>query len=159
MLWAWCPLVALEAGNNAHVDVLAAFITAAALMVLAKRGRLRRSLAGGLLIGLAICTKVTPLLVTPAVLRRRRPVAVVSAAAFATAVVYLPHVLAVGSGVIGFLPGYLQQEGYSDGTRFLLLGTLLPGKWAIAAAFVILAVAALLVLLRVTRTGRGGARC
>ena len=148
VLWAWCPLVALEAGNNAHVNVLAAGIAAAALMVLAKPGRLRRSLTGGALIGLAICTKVTPLLIGPAVLRRRRPVAVISAAAFATAVVYLPHVLAVGSGVIGFLPGYLQQEGYSDGTRFLLLGALLPGKWAIGAAFVILAVTALLVLVR-----------
>ncbi len=128
--------------------MLAAGIAAAALMVLAKPGRLRRSLTGGALIGLAICTKVTPLLIGPAVLRRRRPVAVISAAAFATAVVYLPHVLAVGSGVIGFLPGYLQQEGYSDGTRFLLLGALLPGKWAIGAAFVILAVTALFVLLR-----------
>ena len=62
VLWAWCPLVALEAGNNAHVNVLAAGIAAAALMVLAKPGRLRRSLTGGALIGLAICTKVTPLL-------------------------------------------------------------------------------------------------
>ena len=96
-------------------------------------GRLRRSrVAGGALLALAIWTKVTPVLIAPAVLRRRRPLAVISAGITATVIVYLPHVLAVGSGVIGFLPGYLQQEGYANGTRFLLLGMLVPGKWGFA---------------------------
>jgi hypothetical protein len=36
VLWAWCPTVALEAGNNGHVDVLAAGLTAAALILLAR---------------------------------------------------------------------------------------------------------------------------
>ena len=79
---------------------------------------------------------------------RRRPVAVISAGVAATVIVYLPHVLAVGSGVIGFLPGYLQQEGYANGSRFLLLGMLVPGKWGFLAAFAVLATVALLVLLR-----------
>ena len=105
-------------------------------------------MAGGALLALAIWTKVTPVLIAPAVLRRRRPVAVISAGVAATIIVYLPHVLAVGSGVIGFLPGYLQQEGYANGSRFLLLGTVVPGKWGFLAAFAILATVALLVLLR-----------
>ena len=98
----------------------------------------------------------TPVLIAPAVLRRR-PVAVISAGLSATVIVYLPHVLAVGSGVIGFLPGYLQQEGYANGSRFLLVGILVPGKWGFLAAFAILATAALLVLLRgdPDRPGRG----
>jgi hypothetical protein len=104
--------------------------------------------AGGVLLALAIWTKVTPVLVAPAVLRRRRPVAVICAGIAASVIVYLPHVLAVGSGVIGFLPGYLQQEGYADGTRFLLIGMLVPGKWAFLAAFAVLATVALAVLLR-----------
>jgi hypothetical protein len=62
--------------------------------------------------------------------------------------VYLPHALAVGSGVIGFLPGYLQQEGYANGSRFLLLGMLVPGKWGFLAAFAVLATVALVVLRR-----------
>ena len=152
VLWAWCPTVAIEAGNNAHVDVLAAAFTAGALILLARPGSaghpLRRPLAGGALLALAIWTKVTPVLVAPAVLRRRRPVAVICAALTATVIVYLPHVLAVGSGVIGFLPGYLQEEGYADGSRFLLLGMLVPGKWGFLAAFVILGTVALAVLLR-----------
>ncbi len=159
VLWAWCPTVALEAGNNGHVDVLAAGLTAAALILLARpgalgrpRGRasprpLRRTMAGGALLALAIWTKVTPVLIAPAVLRRR-PVAVISAGVAATVIVYLPHLLAVGSGVIGFLPGYLQQEGYANGSRFLLVGMLVPGKWGFLAAFAILATVALVVLLR-----------
>ena len=87
------------------------------------------------------------MLIAPAVLRRR-PVAVISAGISATVIVYLPHVLAVGSGVIGFLPGYLQQEGYANGSRFLLLGMLVPGKWGFLAAFAVLATVALVVLLR-----------
>ena len=73
VLWAWCPVIALQAGNGAHVDVLAAFLTVAALLTLARPGGLtaRRALAGGALLGLAIATKVTPVLAVPAVLRRR----------------------------------------------------------------------------------------
>lgn len=145
VLWAWCPTVALEAGNNAHVDVLAAGLTAAALLLLARRGRLRRSLAGGTLLSLAIWTKVTPVLVVPAVAKRRW-YALASAGLFATVAVYLPHVLAVGSRVIGFVPGYLQQEGYNNGSRFLLLGTLVHGQLGLLAAFAVLAVTGLLVL-------------
>jgi hypothetical protein len=154
VLWAWCPTVALEAGNNGHVDVLAAGLTAAALILLARPGALGRAgpaawrpLAGGALLALAIWTKVTPVLIAPAVLRRR-PVAVICAGITATILVYLPHALAVGSGVIGFLPGYLQQEGYANGSRFLLLGMLVPGKWGFLAAFAVLATVALAVLLR-----------
>ena len=108
---------------------------------------MRRPVAGGALLALAIWTKVTPVLVAPAVLRRR-PVAVICAGISATVIVYLPHVLAVGSGVIGFLPGYMQQEGYANGSRFLLVGMLVPGKWGFLAAFAILATVALLVLRR-----------
>jgi hypothetical protein len=144
-LWAWCPMVALEAGNNAHVDILAVGLTLAALLVLAKAGRPRRTVLGGVLLGLAIAAKVTPVLVVPAVLRRRWAV-VSAAAAGAIAVVYLPHVLAVGSKVIGFLPGYLSQEGYSSGHRFALIGLLVGGRMATLMAVALLAVAGLAVL-------------
>ena len=112
-LWSWCPTVALEAGNSAHVDVVAVAITAAALLVLATARTRRRTALGGVLLGLAIATKMTPVLTVPAVLRRRW-MTVVLAAGSAFTVVYIPHVLAVGGKVIGFLPGYLQQEGYDE---------------------------------------------
>jgi hypothetical protein len=145
VLWAWCPAVGLEAGNNAHVDVLAAFLTVAALLTLARAGSRRRAAAGGALLGLAVATKLTPVLAAPAVLRRR-PVAVAAAAAGATMTVYLPHLLAVGGQVIGFLPGYLTAQGYSSGSRFLLLSLVAPGRWAAVAAVAALALAGMAVL-------------
>jgi hypothetical protein len=142
VLWAWCPVVGLEAGNNAHADVLAAFLTVAALLVLARPGGQRRAAAGGALLGLAVAAKITPVLIAPAVLSRR-PATVIAAAATATLTVYLPHVLAVGSGVIGFLPGYLTAQGYTSGSRFQLLSLIAPGRWAGAAAVAVLALAGL----------------
>ena len=95
-------------------DIVAVGIAAAALLLLATaRGRTRQTVLGGVLLGLAIATKVTPVLTVPAVLRRRWvTVALAAGGAFVT--VYIPHVLAVGGKVIGFLPGYLQQEGYDE---------------------------------------------
>jgi hypothetical protein len=63
-----------------------------------------------------------------------------------TGIVYLPHLLAVGGGVIGFLPGYLKEEGYGSGHRFQLLSIVLPGRWATLAAVIVLAGIAVAVL-------------
>jgi Glycosyltransferase family 87 len=144
-LWSWCPTVALEAGNSAHVDVIAVGIAAAALLVLATARTRRRTALGGALLGLAIATKLIPALTVPAVLRRR-PVTVLAAAGSAFVAVYIPHVIAVGSKVIGFLPGYLEQEGYTSGTRFGIIGLFASGRVAIAVAALVLAVVALAVL-------------
>lgn len=145
VLWAWCPVTGLEAGNNAHVDVLAIFLSAAALFTLARaRGR-RGVFGGGVLLGLAIAAKVTPVLIAPAALRRRF-VTVTAAVGAATATVYLPHLIAVRGAVIGYLPGYLKEEGYDSGGRFQLLNLILPGHWAILGAVAVLAIVGLLVL-------------
>ena len=144
-LWSWCPTVALEAGNSAHVDVVAVAIAAAALLVLATARTTRRTVLGGILLGLAIATKLIPALTVPAVLRRRW-VTVSLAAGGAFVTVYIPHVLAVGSKVIGFMPGYLKEGGYTSGTRFGIIGLFLGGRAAIAVAVLVLAVVALLVL-------------
>lgn len=140
-LWAWCPTVAVEVANNAHVDVLAAFLTALALLLVARK----RVWAGGAVLGLAIATKVTPVLAAPA-LARRRPLAVVVAAAVAVLLVYAPHVAVVGPRVLGYLPGYLREEGYAGGRRFALLTLLVPDAWAAPVAAVILSLVALWVM-------------
>ena len=144
-LWSWCPTVILEAGNNAHVDVVAVAITAAAILALATARTTRRTVAGGILLGLAIATKLTPVLTVPALLRRRwLTVAVAAGGAFIA--VYLPHVLLVGAKVIGFLPGYLQQENYTSGTRYGIIGLFITGPLASAVAVLVLAAIALAVL-------------
>jgi len=146
-LWSWCPTVALEAGNNAHVDVVAVAIALAALLLLATARSRSRTIAGGALLGLAIATKVTPVLAVPAVLRRRWLTVALSALSAVT-VVYIPHLFAVGGKVIGFIPGYLQQEGYENGSRFGIIGLFTGGKAAIVVAALVLGVVALAVLLR-----------
>jgi hypothetical protein len=161
-LWAWCPTVILEAGNSAHVDVVAVAITAAAILALATARTTRRTVAGGILLGLAIATKLTPVLAVPAVFARgaetlipprppceamrRRWFTVAVAASGAFIAVYIPHVLQVGSKVVGFLPGYLQQENYTSGTRYGIIGLFIIGPLATVVALLILAAVALAVL-------------
>jgi hypothetical protein len=144
-LWAWCPTVILEAGNSAHVDVVAVALTAAAILALATARTTRRTVAGGILLGLAIATKMTPVLTVPALLRRRWVTVAISAAS-AFVAVYVPHVLLVGAKVIGFLPGYLQQENYTSGTRYGIIGLFVTGPLASAVAVLVLAAIAVAVL-------------
>jgi hypothetical protein len=144
-LWSWCPTVILEAGNSAHVDVVAVAITAAAILALATARTTRRTVAGGILLGLAIATKLTPVLAVPALLRRRWfTVAVAASSAFIA--VYIPHVIRVGTKVVGFLPGYLQQENYTTGSRYGIIGLFIIGPLATVVALLILAAVAFAVL-------------
>ncbi|HEX8008624.1 MAG TPA: glycosyltransferase 87 family protein [Trebonia sp.] len=144
-LWAWCPTVALEAGQNGHVDVVGVALAAVALFLLARAKTKGRTILGGVLIGMAIATKVTPVLVVPAVLRRGW--FLIPAAVVATiSLVYVPHVIAVGSKIIGFFPGYLNQEGYSTGSGFSVIGLFVHGKVALLVAVVILGAIALAIL-------------
>ncbi len=154
-LWAWCPLIAFETGNGAHVDVLAALLTVGALgyLALAARadpdGRLarRRYLIGSLILGLGVGAKLTPAMAMPAVLRRR-PILIATTVATTFVAVYVPHVIAVGAKVIGFIPGYLREQGYQGGGGFMLLNAVLPDAWCGAAAVLIVGATSLAVLLR-----------
>ncbi|HWD77427.1 MAG TPA: hypothetical protein VG497_01040, partial [Kribbella sp.] len=134
-LWGWSPIVALEAGNAAHVDVLAAFLIAAAVITTARRPNL-----AAVLLGAAGSVKLLPLLLLPA-FRGRRPIVALST----FVACYLPHLLAVGTLVLGFLPGYLNQEGFDDGSsRSAILALLLPPEARqLAAAALALSLAAL----------------
>ncbi|MGI8879895.1 MAG: glycosyltransferase 87 family protein [Jatrophihabitans sp.] len=136
-VWAWCPVTAVELSNNAHIDWLAALLGVGALLCSA-RGR--PAWAGGLL-GAAIVTKIYPGLLLPSLLRRR-PVLTVSTAAAVVVLSYVPHVVAVGTDVIGYLPDYLKEESYTTGHRFLLLRQVMPDSWtAPVVAIVLLATA------------------
>lgn len=138
-VWAWCPLVVFEAGNSAHVDVLStAFVV---LGFAALHGR--RHVLAGVFLGLAVATKLVPLVVAP-VFVRERPVRTGAGALAAVVLPYLPHLLAVGSLVVGFLPGYLSQEGYDGTRRFHLLRLLVPDPAAPGVAAGVGAVIALI---------------
>lgn len=142
--WAWCPLVWWECGNNAHIEVLGVLLLVAALAVAHRQahgagpGRARIAIAGALFGG-AVAAKLLPALAGPALLGRRgRIFAGASIAVFL--LVYLPHVIAAGTKVLGYLPGYLHEEGYNGTGRFGALRVLVgsdAATWVGAAVFVV----------------------
>lgn len=158
-VWAWCPLVVVQDVNDAHIDSVATLFAVlgltAATRVHPVRGPPARGpgitagLAAGAWIGAGIATKVLPVLLLPALAgglvarsgRVRSLLRVLAAAVAAVAVVavgYLPHVLAVGPAVVGYLPGYLHEEGYADGERFHLLAWFVTGPRAGTVAVAVL---------------------
>lgn len=142
-LWAWCPLVATEAITNSHVDMLGViFVVAAAFLVSTKK-----VWRGGILLGVAIGTKLIPVLAAPALLRRGGW-RMVLASVLSFVLLYVPYVLATGIGVLGYLPGYLSEEGYEDGSRFALVSLVAPGVSALIVSGLILAVIAVLVIIK-----------
>ncbi|MFF7636003.1 hypothetical protein ACFZB9_23085 [Kitasatospora sp. NPDC008050] len=117
----------------------------------------RRAALGGALLGGAIATKLLPALALPGALsgalsRRpgRRDLVVLAAALGTFAVSYLPYLAASGSGVLGYLPGYLREEGYdeSDIQRFGLLRLVLPDHLVPVVAGLLLTAVVLGVLWR-----------
>lgn len=140
LIYAWLPLPVWEFAGNAHIDAAAAGLLAVALL-LALRSRW---IWTGVALALATLTKFLPLVTLPAFWRPwnwRLPLA------FALAVValYLLYA-AVGGQVVGFLPGYVAEEGLASGHGVFLLELLrtmaaLP-SWA-SYAYVALALAVL----------------
>jgi len=153
-LYALSPVAVVEVVNNAHVDGLAALFVVLALLAVARR----RPGWAGALVGAAAMVKLYPAvlgLAFVAVLaegaRRWASAArFVGAAAAVVAVGYLPHVAAVGVRVIGYLPGYLREERYDEGGRYLLAGLLgLPaGPTAALAGAAVVVVAGWVVVRR-----------
>ena len=139
-LWAWSPLVATEAVTNSHVDVLGALLVLVATLLVANGKRWR----GGIALGAAIAVKLIPVIAAPALLRRQ-PWKVALAAIGTFALLYVPYVLTTGIGVLGYLPGYLNEEGYDSGSRFALLSLIVPKQAAIFVAGALLVATAVLV--------------
>ncbi|MEV0228550.1 glycosyltransferase 87 family protein [Nonomuraea sp. NPDC050786] len=143
--WAWCPAVPIEAVNNAHVDMLAVL-----LVVLA----MRSAQARGALLGAAVAAKLLPVAVLPGALSGvlangvdwRRAFKILVPAVLVVALAYLPYVLVSQASVVGYLPGYLQEERYespADGHRYALVRLVLPDSWAPYAMIVLLVLIAL----------------
>ncbi len=128
-LYALSPAPVLELVNNGHVDGLAILLLLGALIAVAPPYRRSWSdLAAGALIGGAALVKLYPALALVALVAlvpaRRTLLRACGAAAALSALLYLPHVLAVGAKVLGYLPGYLREEHYSGGGRFLVAAAL-----------------------------------
>ncbi len=136
-LWAWCPVVIMELGNNAHIDWLAVLLGLVALGYAPRAGDRRSAVIAGILLGAAVATKLYPGLLGASMLRRR-PITVTVSAIVTVVVVYVPHVMAVGHSVIGDLPAYLNGSGYGGGTRYHLIALIIHGRPSTVIAVVIL---------------------
>jgi hypothetical protein len=158
-LWAWCPGVAVWAVNDAHVDTLGALLTVCGLGLVRRGpgGRGGRDGPGGVLLGLAAGTKLIPVLTLPGAmsgilagrrLPRPRDLVVPAAAGLAFLLCYTPYVIASGPGVLGYLPGYLQEQGYDQGSGFGLLTLLRVPTALLPFAVVAVMLAAVLLVLR-----------
>lgn len=133
IIFAWHPLVIWEGAHSGHIESACMALLALALFA---RVSEKHALTGCLL-ALATLTKLYPALLIPAfmivkpqagvwprlreVLTKRANIKMLSAF-FATIVLaYLPYIGA-GEEVLGYLPGYLKEEGFVEtGSRYFLL--------------------------------------
>jgi hypothetical protein len=165
-LYALCPAPVVGVVNDGHVDGLAVlFLMAAFLALSPRRARSEesgptettswRAAAAGALIGASALVKLYPIValvalwVAPGV-RWRHRLASAAAAGGAVTAGYAPHVAAVGVKVLGYLPGYLQEEHYTGtSSRFLLAGLAhLHGHAADAAVVVAVAITVAILMVR-----------
>jgi alpha-1,6-mannosyltransferase len=108
--YAWHPLPVWEIAGNGHVDAAMIALLLGGLVAFVHR----RALIAGVLVTLGALVKPAALLALPVFWRPwdwRLPLAV----ALTIVLAYLPY-LSVGAGVLGFLPAYLQEEGFASGS-------------------------------------------
>ena len=139
-LWAWSPLAATEGVTNSHIDILGALLLVVATVFVTSG----RRWGAGIALGAAIATKLIPVIGAPALLGKR-PWKIVLASIATFGVLYVPYVLTSGLDVLGYLPGYLSEEGYQSGERFILLSLVAPGSAGLVLAMVLVLVTGLLV--------------
>jgi len=183
IIYAWHPLPVWETAHSGHIESAAIAFLAAALLAWSYE----KPLLTGVGLALATLVKFYPALLLPVFmfssaagpgeragpesrLARLRSVCLsrsnlrMLAAFFVTVVLsYLPY-LTVGSGVTGYLEGYLREEGFVDsGQRYFVLGVFhqvvnLPVVVYVVFAALVLAAFALRALLSHKRNAADVAR-
>lgn len=124
ILYAWCPLPVVEFAVQGHIDVV--MLTFVVLMVLCAQGTTHRArLLTGLLLGLATLTKLYPLILLCAVLRRRDYVLLLTCLCTIIAG-YIPFIILGHGQVFGFFSTYLNQHGGNGG--IVLVAVQLTGE-------------------------------
>ncbi len=148
LLYAWAPLAVFEGVQASHLDfaMLPAFLLALAWR---QEGRMARA---GAALGVAVLLKLYPAVLLLA-WRRRGEWRFPAACGAVVAAGYLPYLLGVGTGVVGFLPEYFSSaEDFNIGLRFFLTeGIGLGGEVARGTVMLLLFGLLLAVLLRIGR--------
>ncbi len=121
LLYWWAPIPILEFAFSGHIDAAAILWTLAAVLA-AQSGRQGMRVLAGVFLGLAVLTKLYPLLFVVALVRRRDYGFLVGLVATILAS-YLPF-LPIGLGSGGFLETYFSQRNADQGLLLRLLGGL-----------------------------------
>lgn len=119
LIYAWNPLPLWEYAGNGHID--AASLAFMALAMLA--ASTRRARWPGVVLGLAVLCKLLPAAVFPAFWRRWDWKTLVGAVAVIVAL-YAVYTVGAGWHVLGYLPGYANEEGLESGSGFFVLRAL-----------------------------------
>ncbi len=114
LIYAWNPLPVCEFAGAGHIDAAATALAALALLAAVRR----RPAWAGAALGVAVLFKLLPAALFPAIWRRwdwRTP-------AFAAAVIVAGYAAYAGAGwrLLGYLPGYADEEGVGGHGAFLL---------------------------------------
>jgi hypothetical protein len=161
VIYAWHPLPIWEIAGSGHVDIAMCALLMGGLLLFV-RGR---TLVAGILVTLGALVKPTALLALPVLWRPwswRLPLVV----ALTIVLAYVPY-LSVGGGVLGYLGGYINEEGFGSGRGFALLWLMesytgyLPGAvyvYATVAAAIMIGLA-LAVAFRKDRSAETAFAC
>ena len=125
LLYAWCPVLVWEIAASGHLDSVAMAFIALALLFRYRR----QPVLTGLFLGLAVMTKLYPLVLLPALMMRRDGERSIfqgwdwrmPGMVFGLIVVGYAAYSSVGTMVFGFLGGYAEEEGLKTGARYFLL--------------------------------------
>jgi hypothetical protein len=115
LIYAWLPLPVWEFAGNAHIDGAAAALLALALLLVVRGQRVWT----GIVLAMATLTKFLPAVVLPA-FWRPRDWRLLAAFVATLVVLYLPY-CSTGWRLLGFLPGYVSEEGVASGQGIFVL--------------------------------------
>lgn len=113
--YVWHPLAIWEVANTGHVDTLLMLFVVLAMMAIVAH----RQVFGALVISAGVLVKPYAIAMLPAFWRPWGIVAPIASVALVV-ICYLPY-LGVGEGVLGFIPTYLNEEGFVAGGGYWLV--------------------------------------
>ncbi|MFL5699020.1 MAG: glycosyltransferase family 87 protein [Ktedonobacteraceae bacterium] len=118
VIYAWCPLPIVEFALQGHVDVITLTFTVLSVLSATSTRRGSRVLTG-FFIGMATLTKIYPILLLVAIMRRRDWALL--ATCLATIILgYIPYLILGHGQVLGYFFSYSAEQGGNAGVIHLL---------------------------------------
>src|SRR5436305_12793855 len=113
VIYAWCPLPIVEFALQGHVDVITLTFTVLSVLSATSTKRGSRVLTG-FFIGMATLTKIYPILLLVAIMRRRDWALLATCLATIT-LGYVPYLILGHGQVLGYFFSYSAEQGGNAG--------------------------------------------